>query len=91
MKIAAALIAVALLLGGCDDPFAPPPDTQLPQLPAALRKCIEDARGVPLPDRALTVGEVERLWKTDRKTIVVQRQCGKQILAWYDTLRKGWR
>lgn len=92
MKRLLILPLVGLTLAGCD-PFAqiPAPDTPIPAVPAALRKCIEDASGVTIPRRTLTVAEIERLWKSDRVTIVVLRKCGKQILAFHDALRKGWR
>lgn len=92
MKRLFILPLVALALAGCD-PLAQVPalDTPIPAIPAALRKCIESAAGVNIPRRALTVGEIERLWKSDRVTIVVLRKCGRQLIAFHDTLRKGWR
>lgn len=46
---------------------------------------------VEIPDRALTVGDVERLWKTDRVRVVVMQRCGGRLIALYDQLRRTWR
>jgi hypothetical protein len=46
---------------------------------------------VTIPDRELTVGEVERLWAQDRLRIVIMRKCGVRIVAWYEHLRATWR
>lgn len=86
-----ALVLIAMPLAACDQSVnALPPSTQLPPMPADLRACLERS-GVDIPDRALTVAEVERLWKQDRLRIVVMRNCGRRVIAWYDDLRKGWR
>jgi hypothetical protein len=83
-----------LPLAACD-PFdpnggAPPPNTQLPAPPASLRTCLK-VNGVEIPDRDLTVAEVERLWKTDRLRFVAVSKCGNRLLEWIDDLRKRWR
>lgn len=92
MKLAATIIAAGLLLAGCDDEQMHnlPPNTRLPPLPVSLRQCLQRS-GVAVPHRRLTVGEVERLWRTDRLTIVAMRQCGNRINAFYNTLQKRWR
>jgi hypothetical protein len=46
---------------------------------------------VTIPDRELTVGEVERLWAKDRLRIVVLRKCGLRIVAWFEYLRANWK
>ena len=91
MKPAIAILALGLLLAGCDEQYpALPPDTKLPPIPNELRQCLNRA-GVKVPHRQLTVGEVERFWKTDRLAIVTMRQCGNRLITWYDALREQWR
>lgn len=76
------------LLAACE-PYADP-TTRLPPLPAGLRACLERS-GVDVPDRALTAGEVEKSWKTDRRVQAAVRNCGLRIAAWYEDLRRGWK
>ena len=89
-RIAATLVAaaVAMLLAGCQ----PPATVQgsLPTVPADIQTCF---RGGPtkVPQKALTVAEVESLWKEDRVRQVVMRKCGERFLAWYSDLQKRWR
>jgi transposase len=47
--------------------------------------------GVSVPDRDLTVEQVERMWKQDRKTIVIMDACGARATAWYEGLARRWR
>lgn len=92
MKILPALALMgALLLAGCDEELnLPPPNTPLPPIPADIVQCLQRA-GVDVPHHRLTVGEVERLWRTDRLTIVAMRQCGTRMRSWYSTLQQRWR
>ena len=82
------IVAASLLLAGC----APPSTTSgsLPTVPADIQSCF---RGGPtkVPEKALTVAEVESLWKEDRVKQVVLRKCGQRFLAWYSDLKKMWR
>lgn len=78
-----------LLLAGCDESSSPPASTPLPEIPADIRACF--AGVVDVPDRALTYGEVERLWKSDRVRAVVMRRCGLRLVAFYEELRATWR
>lgn len=68
----------------------PPPEPQLPPAPAEISACLE-MQGVDVPARALTDGEVERLWGGDRRILAALRQCGKRFEAWYVELRTNWR
>jgi hypothetical protein len=77
-------------LAGCVESTKPPAHTPLPQIPADLRACFK-ASGVTIPARALTVGEVERLWGQDRLRIAVLRRCGARTLRWYTDLRANWK
>jgi hypothetical protein len=52
-----------------------------PYPPADLQHCFRDAVGIP--DRALTVSEVEELWKQDRIRLIVDKRCGERMQAWY--------
>lgn len=89
--LAAALIATGL--AGCGlsaDRPVPQPKTGLPKVPADLRACFE-AEGVDIPDRDLNAGEVERLWKEDRRKGVAWQRCGRRLLAWIDERDARWR
>jgi hypothetical protein len=84
------LALTALALTACVESASPPPATPLPPLPTELKSCLKGA-GVTIPDRELTVGEVEKLWAQDRLKIVVMRKCGARVVSWYATLRATWR
>ena len=86
MKYALPLL---LLLAACQEPSVHPA-TPLPPFPDDLAQCLRRA-GVEVPNRPLTAGEVERMWATDRMNLVAKRQCGDRAVAWYNTLRAGWR
>lgn len=86
--LATMTVATALLLAGCDPQGAPA--QELPPLPADIVACLKQS-GVEIPKRALTVADVERLWKTDRLRIVVMRNCGARAIAWYGELRARWK
>lgn len=85
--VAAALVA-GLMLAGCQ-----PSGTtsgQLPTVPADIQACFRQGP-VKVPVKALTVAEVESLWKQDRVRSAVMQACGNRFLAWYDDLQKRWR
>lgn len=86
--LATMTIAAVLVVAGCDPQGAPA--QELPPLPADIVACLK-ASGVDIPKRALTVQDVERLWKTDRLRIVVMRNCGARAIAWYSDLRARWK
>lgn len=83
------VLLVAMLLAGCGQQPATV-SSSLPTVPADIQTCF---RGGPanVPQKALTVAEVESLWKQDRVRLVVEQRCGRRFLAWYGDLRKGWR
>jgi hypothetical protein len=79
---------IAMPLAACAPSVrAVPPE--LPALPPDIRICFVDT--VPIPDRPLSVAEVEQLWKNDRARSSAMRRCGRRIVAWYDELRDSWR
>jgi hypothetical protein len=88
-----AALAICLALGGCittsSVPAAPEKD-RLPDVPGDISRCFNGAAVGNVPDRDLTVEEVERLWKSDRVRAVVSQRCGKRFVAWYGDLRAGW-
>lgn len=65
----------------------PPPAALIPETPADLRGCFVGV--VDIPDRPLTISEVERLWKNERLRAVAQQRCGLRLLKWIDELREG--
>lgn len=83
------LLAVALLaiaLGGCASQVG----GTLPAVPADIQACFRHG-AVIVPARALSVAEVESLWKKDRVRLAVERSCGRRFLAWYGDLQKRWQ
>lgn len=86
-KAAMAALA-AVLLAGCTATTMP--RAQLPVVPADIQTCFRHG-AVDVPQRALSVAEVEALWKKDRVRIVVMQTCGERFLAWYSDLQKEWR
>jgi hypothetical protein len=78
-----------MLLAGCETSSDTSP-SKLPPAPADIQACFRQS-GVFIPDRALTVAEVESLWKQDRIRIAVMQRCGNRLLAWYGELRAGWK
>ncbi len=63
---------------------------QLPTVPADIQSCFRTGP-VKVPQKALTVAEVESLWKQDRVRSAVMQACGQRFLAWYGDLQKRWR
>ena len=84
----AVLIVVALLLVACQQPATV--EGVLPLVPSDIQACFRTNGPVKVPQKALTVAEVESLWKEDRVRAVVLRKCGDRFLAWYDDLQKRW-
>lgn len=84
------VVLAALALAGCNPTEGTPPKQKLPPLPADLVACFQKS-GVDIPQRDLTVEDVERLWKSDRMRIVVMRNCGLRVTSWYGDLRSKWR
>lgn len=82
------LVLTGILLAGCETSTSPV--GQLPTVPADIQTCFRKGAGV-LPDKALTVFEVESLWKQDRVRIAVMQRCGNRMIAWYNELRAGWK
>jgi hypothetical protein len=77
-------------LAGCGSSPKPLPvvvPTRLIEIPADIRACVSTS-GVAIPERALTIAEVESLWKQDRVRIAVVRGCLKRALAFYDEQRR---
>lgn len=87
--VAAIVAALTLALAGCDQPGGAV-QGGLPGVPADIQACFR-AGPAKVPQKALSVAEVESLWKQDRVHEVVLQRCGKRFLAWYGDLRKGWR
>jgi hypothetical protein len=81
-----ALIALPLAACGPSDNGS---IAKLPYPPADIQTCFRGAANIP--DRALTMSEVEALWKQDRVRVVVEQKCGTRLLAWYKTLQTNWQ
>lgn len=86
-----AAIAATVLLAGCvTDGTVPPPKGKLPAMPADIQRCFNESVG-NVPDRDLTIAEVESIWKHDRLRAVIMQRCGKRVIAWYSQLRGRWQ
>ena len=81
-----ALIALPLAACGPSDQASP---GKLPYPPADIQSCFRSASGVP--DRALTQGDVEALWKEDRFRSAVNARCGSRLYSWYMSLMANWQ
>jgi len=79
---------IALALAGCQP--ASTVSGILPTVPADIQACFRTNGPVKVPQKALTVAEVESLWKEDRVRAVVLRKCGSRFMAWYTDLQKRW-
>lgn len=84
----AACALIATLLAGCET--SSEVAGKLPSVPSDIQLCFRRAATV-IPDKALTVAEVEALWKIDRIRGAVMQRCGTRLLSWYDELRSKWR
>jgi hypothetical protein len=90
MTLLASMLTLPVALTACGEKKAPPVIVIKPNLieiPADLRACVA-VSGVKIPQRALTVAEVERLWKDDRVRFAVVRGCFRRALAFYDSQKK---
>lgn len=84
-----ALVSISILSAGCVA-RGEPLKASLPSAPGDIRACFRG--GAPeIPERALTVADVERLLKQDGVRIAVLQRCGKRFLAWYDQLKAEWK
>ena len=84
--------AERLIVTSGDDVSAPGRvvSAELPSVPADIQACFRRLM-VDVPDRDLTMAEVESLWKQDRYRAIVMRHCGQRFLAWYEIVRVNWR
>lgn len=80
------VVALAGLLGGCASHVT----GTLPDVPSDIQTCFRQG-AVIVPERALSVADVESLWKKDRVRLAVERSCGKRFLSWYGDLQKRWQ
>lgn len=81
-------LLLAVSLAGCD---SGPIEGSLPTVPADIQACFRTNGPVKVPQKALTIAEVESLWKEDRVRAVVLRKCGDRFLNWYEGLRTNWK
>jgi hypothetical protein len=78
-----------MLLAGCaTSANVAPLKTSLPPVPADIQACFVGV--IDIPDRDLTVADVERLWKADRVRSLAQQKCGTRLLAWVADLKANW-
>lgn len=88
-----AVLCLATPLVACN-PSADPrhkTNVKIPRAPEAVRKCINETNLVTIPNRDLSVAEVERLWKNDRLRFVIVKKCGQQLDQWQEQLHSRWR
>ena len=83
------LALTLLLLAACGPSDRSSSTSAPPPVPADIQTCFRAAAGIP--EKALTAGDVESLWKIDRVRVAVNARCGGRLLAWYEDLRKNWR
>lgn len=76
-------------LAGCNPPESM--SGSLPMAPADIQACFRTNGPVKVPRKALTVAEVESLWKEDRVRAVVLRKCGNRFVTWYNSLQRDWK
>ncbi|HSI41780.1 MAG TPA: hypothetical protein VLA00_14650 [Xanthobacteraceae bacterium] len=57
-------------------------------MPADLRHCFGGLTDIP--DRDIDAGEVERLWKDERKQSAAKGRCGVRLVIWVDTVLAPW-
>lgn len=79
-----------MLLAGCaasGDALPDPTAAYIPQLPADVLACRQSP--TIIPDRELTAGEVERLWKTDRARLAKVNGCFGRAICQYQYVAAG--
>ena len=64
------------------------PVTILPDIPVDLLTCYKNTTTWP-ENKALTVGEVEKLWKTDRLSLIKLNDCYKRLVIIYGEAKQG--
>ncbi len=87
------LACLSLPLAACgpsDEPLDISARPALPEVPADIQDCFSNSRLTIIPDRDLTVADVERLWASDRMRVIVQHRCGSRFLEWYGKIKAGW-
>jgi hypothetical protein len=75
-----------MALAGCETSSDVKPGN-MPPVPGDIQACFRQGPGV-IPDRALSIYDVESLWKQDRIKVVVMQKCGARLISWYNALRK---
>ena len=91
MLLTAAVIApLSLLLGGCVLTAAGEPDVRvsLPKAPSYYANCFTQLTAKPVGD--LTRDKVVKLIAELRQSEKRKSQCGKDLLAWYDTVSQAY-
>lgn len=88
----AGAVTVALLTGcstgqGAIPQFVTP---NIPQIPPDVAACEKEPASDPRngSPRRLTAGEVEKLWKTDRRSLQYVNDCFRRIVCQYHDVRK---
>lgn len=89
IRLTVLAVLSSLVLVGCET-SSEAVKSALPHAPADIQACFRKGASV-LPDRALTVAEVESLWKQDRVRIKVLQLCGERMVNWYSSLQRTWR
>lgn len=76
-----------MTLGACDRSGEPVTFAPLPEAPGDIVSCFDVPGLSRIPDRALTVADVERLWAQDRLRAIALQRCGARLLEWFDNVR----
>ena len=87
------IACLSLALAGCGTSDSLPHVSTrpaLPEVPADIQECFSNSRLTVIPDRNLTVADVERLWASDRFRVIAQQKCGSRLIDWYAAIRTKW-
>lgn len=77
-----------LLLAGCVENGRINPSVQLPHAPSYYLACFKKLTPIPVSD--LTREKVVELVAELRRSELAKSQCGKDLLAWYETVRASY-
>jgi hypothetical protein len=81
------LIAIAIVLAGCDPNGRVDKSVILPAVPAQYRSCAQ-AQLTKIPGSAVSHADIVKLIADIRKDSLTKDRCLKGVVRWYDNLAK---